>query len=136
MIIEIHRPELEALIRERMTSGGFQNVEDVLMQALRSSAFKTETPTVPKRRRPEGRKSLAQLFAESPFKGLDIDFERDPDPAATLSYERFPSGHQHSLGLTRQKSDPQVEQWLDDANDEVISPWVLRSIWRLGLDGR
>lgn len=26
-----------------------------------------------------GRKSLAQLFAESPFKGLDLDFERDPD---------------------------------------------------------
>ncbi|MGA3024628.1 MAG: hypothetical protein ABSF98_07660 [Bryobacteraceae bacterium] len=33
----------------------------------------------PKRQRPPGRKSLAQLFAESPFKGLDIDFERDPD---------------------------------------------------------
>ena len=29
--------------------------------------------------RPADRKSLAQLFAESPFKGLDLDFERDPD---------------------------------------------------------
>jgi hypothetical protein len=29
--------------------------------------------------RPANRKSLAQLFAESPFKGLDLDFERDPD---------------------------------------------------------
>ena len=35
--------------------------------------------------RPEGRKSLAQLFAESPFKGLDIDFERDPDCGRDLS---------------------------------------------------
>jgi hypothetical protein len=26
-----------------------------------------------------GRKSLAQLFAESPFRGLDLDFERDAD---------------------------------------------------------
>jgi len=26
--------------------------------------------------RPAGRKSLAQLFADSPFKGLDLDFER------------------------------------------------------------
>ena len=26
-----------------------------------------------------GRKSLAQLFAESPFRGLDLDFEREPD---------------------------------------------------------
>lgn len=33
----------------------------------------------PERQRPNGRKSLAQLFAESPFRGLDIDFERDPD---------------------------------------------------------
>jgi plasmid stability protein len=33
----------------------------------------------PKRQRPPGRKSLAQLFAESPFKGLDLDFERDRD---------------------------------------------------------
>ena len=30
-------------------------------------------------KRPAGRKSLAQLFAESPFKGLDLKFERDPD---------------------------------------------------------
>jgi len=33
----------------------------------------------PKRQRPPGRKSLAQLFAESPFRGLDLDFERDGD---------------------------------------------------------
>ncbi len=39
MTIEIHRPELEALIRERMKIGGFQNVEDALMQALKSSAI-------------------------------------------------------------------------------------------------
>ena len=37
MIIEIHKPELENLIRERMESGEFQNVEDVLIQALKSS---------------------------------------------------------------------------------------------------
>jgi len=35
--------------------------------------------TRPMRQRPAGRKSLAQLFADSPFKGLDLDFERDPD---------------------------------------------------------
>ena len=31
------------------------------------------------RQRPAGRKSLSQLFADSPSKGLDLDFERDPD---------------------------------------------------------
>jgi len=33
----------------------------------------------PKYRRPADRKSLPQLFAESPFAGLDMDFERDRD---------------------------------------------------------
>jgi len=33
----------------------------------------------PQENRPTNRKSLAQLFAESPFQGLDLDFERDPD---------------------------------------------------------
>jgi hypothetical protein len=33
MTIEIHRPELEALIRERMNSGAFLDVEDIVMQS-------------------------------------------------------------------------------------------------------
>jgi hypothetical protein len=33
----------------------------------------------PKVQGPPGRKSLAQLFAESPFRGLDLDFQRDRD---------------------------------------------------------
>jgi hypothetical protein len=37
MMIEVQKPELEALIRERMMSGAFQNVEDVLTEALKSS---------------------------------------------------------------------------------------------------
>jgi hypothetical protein len=61
-----------------MNSGGFQNVEDVIIQALTSSSV-AEAPASGGATRPAGRKSLAQLFAESPFKGLDIDFEREPD---------------------------------------------------------
>ena len=75
MTIEIHRPELEALIRERMRDG--QSVEDVIMRALQWSPVQGEEAQAP---HPQaGRRSLAQLFAESPFKGLDIDFERDDD---------------------------------------------------------
>jgi hypothetical protein len=37
MTIEIHKPELEALIIERMKIGGFGDVEDALIQALQSS---------------------------------------------------------------------------------------------------
>jgi hypothetical protein len=38
--IQINKPELEALIQQRLQSGGFQDVEDVLLQALTSSEFK------------------------------------------------------------------------------------------------
>jgi hypothetical protein len=76
MTIEINKPELEALIRSRQQSG--QSVEDVLWQALTSAATKEE-PAPAKGAVPEARKSLAQLFTESPFKGLDMDFERFPD---------------------------------------------------------
>jgi antitoxin ParD1/3/4 len=34
MTIEINRPELEALIQQRLHSGAFQSVEDVLFDAL------------------------------------------------------------------------------------------------------
>ena len=37
MTIEIHRPELEAMIMKRMKAGAFQNVEDFLMQALETA---------------------------------------------------------------------------------------------------
>jgi hypothetical protein len=38
-----------------------------------------ERAAAPKKPRPADRKSLARLFAESPLKGLDLKFERDPD---------------------------------------------------------
>jgi hypothetical protein len=37
MTLEIHQPELEALIAQRMQSGVFRSVEEVLLQALRSA---------------------------------------------------------------------------------------------------
>jgi hypothetical protein len=36
MTIEIHQPELEALIRQRMESGEFQNLDELLIQALKA----------------------------------------------------------------------------------------------------
>ncbi len=34
MTIQINRPEIEALIQQRLHSGGFESVEDVLFDAL------------------------------------------------------------------------------------------------------
>ena len=42
MTILITRPEVEALINERLRSGQFKDAEDVILQALRSSG--TEPP--------------------------------------------------------------------------------------------
>jgi hypothetical protein len=44
MTIEIRRPELEALLMERMKAGAFQNVEDVIMQALETAPVPEPTP--------------------------------------------------------------------------------------------
>jgi hypothetical protein len=74
MIIEIHRRELEAIIRERMESGAYESVEDVLMQAL--------APTSPSTRKPKP--NLAQFLLESPLRdsGLKLERQRDsPRPA-------------------------------------------------------
>jgi hypothetical protein len=68
MTIEIHRPELEALIIQRMKSGGFHNVEDALLQALRTSP-PVEEPSDEKR---TGADLIAALQA-SPYRELDIE---------------------------------------------------------------
>jgi hypothetical protein len=74
--LEIKKPELAALIEELKKSGA--NLDEVLFDTL--TARKPTTPEAPvKHRRPPGKKSLAQLFAESPFRGLDLDFERSHD---------------------------------------------------------
>jgi hypothetical protein len=46
--------------------------------AKRPIASGLKNPIAPEqRRRADGNKSLAQLFAESPFRGLDLAFEED-----------------------------------------------------------
>ena len=37
MTIQITKPEVEALINQRLRSGGFKDAEDVILQALKSS---------------------------------------------------------------------------------------------------
>ena len=73
MTIEIHRPELEALLMERMRAGAFQSVEDVIMQAL-------ETAPVPEARAglSSGRTGadLIAAIQRSPYRELEIEPER------------------------------------------------------------
>jgi hypothetical protein len=71
MTIEIHRPELEALIMDRMKAGAFQTVEEVIMQAL-----KTAPPAPPSVGQPRGDRTGADLITalqSSPYREIEIE---------------------------------------------------------------
>jgi hypothetical protein len=69
MTIEIHKPELEALIRQRMETGAFRNVEDILIVALKSTPSHPAQPLKPRR-------NLADVLSGPPFAGSNLDLER------------------------------------------------------------
>jgi Arc/MetJ-type ribon-helix-helix transcriptional regulator len=75
MTIEIHKPELERLIQEEILSGNFQNVDDLLGEALQALREKN-APSAPASR---VRKNFAQFLLESPFAGSDLNLERQRD---------------------------------------------------------
>ncbi|HEV3041649.1 MAG TPA: hypothetical protein VHA33_28045 [Candidatus Angelobacter sp.] len=78
MTIEIHKPELEALIMERLRSGAFKSIEDVLMNALQG------VPMPPKRAH-TGVDLVAAMQA-SPYKEIDLEPERFPMPVRDVTF--------------------------------------------------
>jgi hypothetical protein len=72
MTIQITKPEVEALINQRLRSGGFKDAEDVVWQALQSSPPEAAA-TLSKNTGPAI--NMVELFA--PLRGLNIDFESD-----------------------------------------------------------
>jgi hypothetical protein len=56
-------------------------VETIRRQLNAGAEVRPSDKTLPVHRRA---KNLVELFAESPFKGLDLDFERDPDPGRSI----------------------------------------------------
>jgi hypothetical protein len=78
MTIEIHRPELEALIIERMKSGGFEDIEDVILQALQSAPIPTPDAAT-------GADLVAAMQA-SPCREIDIQPPRTPLPVRDVTF--------------------------------------------------
>ncbi len=80
MSIEIHQPEIEALIQQRMASGAFHNVEEVLIYALKS-APPTDKPA---HKQTAPNETLEEMFTK--IRGLLTDeevdtlFKRDRSP--------------------------------------------------------
>lgn len=64
--------EVQASLAAQAQANGL-SLEAYAERLLSERAASTAKP------RAHGRKSLARLFAESPLKGLDLKFERDPD---------------------------------------------------------
>jgi hypothetical protein len=73
MTIEIQKPELEALILERMRLGAFPTVEDALLQALKSSPG------------PTGADLVAAMQA-SPYKDIALEPTRDRLPVRDVAF--------------------------------------------------
>jgi Arc/MetJ-type ribon-helix-helix transcriptional regulator len=85
MKIGIHNPELEQRTRQQIQRGQFHNVDDLLEKALDALEEKQTAAAPPSHgERPPARKSLVELFAESPLKGLDLDFSRNKSSARSV----------------------------------------------------
>ena len=63
------KPNVEAALLAQAHARGL-SLEAYLDQVLQDATLS---------KRPAGRKSLAHLFADSPLKGLNLNFDRDPD---------------------------------------------------------
>ena len=77
MTIQITRPEVEALINQRLEAGGFASPEDVIYQALQEFQ--------PKSFRRQGARAFVDVCAR--IRGLadDLDLSRDPSPGREVS---------------------------------------------------
>jgi len=76
--MEVHlTPNQEALIRQDVSTGRFATADEAVQEAI---MLLEERERQRVKARTSGRKSLAQLFAGSPFKGLDMEFPREKDP--------------------------------------------------------
>ena len=71
MSVIIHQPEIEALIQQRLDTGAFHDVEDVLLHALKSALI----PAVDK----QPKQNLADFLMESPLRGSGIELDRIHD---------------------------------------------------------
>jgi hypothetical protein len=83
MTIEIHKPELEALIMERMKIGGFHNVEDVLLQALETSPVTGVNPAAGRDRTGA---DLIAAMQSSPYRDIEIEPARYRMPVRDVAF--------------------------------------------------
>jgi hypothetical protein len=87
MTIEVRRPELEALIQEWMKSGAFQDVEDALIQALKSSPLRVKEISGRKDERlPATGAELVAAMQLSPCKEISLELGSERAPVRDVTF--------------------------------------------------
>jgi len=87
MTIEIEKPELEALIVERMQLGEFPTVEDALLQALKSSPPPSgRRDTVSNRTSVLTGADLVAAMQASPYPEIALEPARDRMPVRDVAF--------------------------------------------------
>jgi hypothetical protein len=76
MTIEIHKPELEALIRDRMSTGAYASVEDALLAALRSHPRSPQQETHAATATQLTGAALVDAMQASPHKEIELESSR------------------------------------------------------------
>ncbi|HXJ97179.1 MAG TPA: hypothetical protein VMT20_30445 [Terriglobia bacterium] len=79
MTIEL-KPEDEALIRERLKTGGGTSIEDIVHRAVQAWASSEHQSSRPQQRK----KNLSEFLMDSPLAGSELNLERDRDSGRTL----------------------------------------------------
>jgi hypothetical protein len=87
MTIEIQKPELEALILERMQLGAFSTVEDALLQALKSSPLPSGQGAAGSNGTPGSTGAdLVAAMQASPYKEIALEPTRDRMPVRDVAF--------------------------------------------------
>jgi putative addiction module CopG family antidote len=83
LTIEIRlAPDQEAFLLQRVRSGRFATADEAVREAV--SLLRKQEEVKPDSSA-KGKKSLAQLLAESPFQALEVDFPRDKSPMRPIN---------------------------------------------------
>ncbi len=81
MHIEIHKPELQILIRKAIADGRFPDVEEAMLHALKAAS---PQPAPPKNAPMRMGSELIAAMQAMPYKDIDIEPERPHMPVRTL----------------------------------------------------
>ena len=74
------QPDEERIVNEALGSGQYNRAEDVISEALAAWRRQRSVEAEPAGLQAHlDARNLAELFANSPFRGLDMEFERDRD---------------------------------------------------------